>query len=93
MAMERATNTVTNPGNVSVSGNSPIRQLPDPTPAPSTGQDLVNQFRGKGYHKGTSNVQPTRATGSSFRGDKNGSLTAAEHAGVSHPVLAQFNKK
>jgi hypothetical protein len=94
MAMPYATNTVTSPGNVSVKKDTTLAQpvqLPDPQP---TGQDLVAQMRSKGFNKGTSNVQPTKAVAKSWRGDANGSLTAAEHAGVPHPSLApQFKKK
>lgn len=44
-----------------------------------------------GYNKGTANVKmPAHG---SFRGDKNGRVTATEHAGVPHPSLAPTFKK
>lgn len=42
-----------------------------------------------GYSKGTAKVPPH----GSFRGDKNGSLTANEYSGVPHPGLSQGRKK
>ena len=43
--------------------------------------------------KASSGVAEVRPIAQSWRRDKNGSLTDAEHVGVSHPDLARVSKK
>ena len=66
---------------------------PPGPPSPDMGPPVLDRNTGpvQGYNKGTAKVTPMPVHGS-FRGDKNGSVTAAEHAGVPHPILTSQAK-
>jgi hypothetical protein len=56
---------------------------------PTTPRPLPPMPKPRGLNKGTAKVAPAAKPAALG----NGKLTAAEHAGIPHPIMAQFNKK